>query len=306
MSRDKTHSRGVMSGRAAPLRIIAHACGWLFTIASIALMIGGMSGLELLAHSWTTNNLREVMTHILISGLVWGLLSMGWEAMRRPRARNLLSAMRGTAITETLIVLLPFMLLTSGLAQMTINNMAGMLTNKAAYEAGRTMWVWEPTDASQGQSRAHLAAAAAVAPVAPGSHMMLANSNAELQAMRGIMYATFSPVGWIGGGSGVSKSLATGSSVGGKSSTSGLSFTDALDDDAFPRRAARKLNFAYLATKVEPIRGNKVGAKVTYKHFQAFPWFGWITGRKEFLGPGMRSGYYSSIVRTYTLPAQVR
>ena len=303
MSRDKAHVKNAKRV-LSPLQITLHLCGWSLTAAGTALAIGGGAGVDLLTTSLDIQPVTELATHGLISGLVWYMVYSAWRAVSKPRAQRVLKAAHGTVITETLIVLLPFMLLTSGLAQMSINNMAGMLTNKAAYEAGRTMWVWEPTDAAKGQKRARLAAAASVAPVAPGSHFMMPNGDAELAAMRGVVYATFSPLGWIGGGSGISKTVAMGVSVGGKSGTTGRTFGDALDSDSFPNRAARKLNFAYEATAIEPIRGGQVGAKVTYKHFQAFPWFAWITGQQEFVG--MRQGYYSKIIRTYTLPAQVR
>lgn len=289
------------------LMICVHITGVLCAALALALCTGGMQGAAIVAGEWATQRPEELVSHLLLAGLAWGAAAQGWRMMRRRGEARVLRAARGTVVTETLIVLAPFMLLTSGLAQMSINNMAGMLTNKAAYEAGRTMWVWEPTDRNAGQRRARLAAAASVAPVAPGSNLMLGmGGDQELQALRGTMYATYSPLGWVGGGSGVSKTLAGVQAVGGESSLTGLSFNNAFDDDSFPRRAARKLTFAYLATTIQPRTGAEVGATVSYRHFQAFPWFGWITGRREFSGPGMRPGYYLTITRTYTIPAQVR
>lgn len=283
-----------------------HVVGWALASIGLLTLTGGFEALALIGDSVSIHKWSELATAGLLGGLVWAGVLVCWRAARRPKAGRVLMAARGTAITETLIVLLPFMLLTSGLAQMSINNIAGMLANKAAYEAGRTMWVWEPIDRSNGQKRARLAAAASLAPVAPGNDFMVGvGGDAEMQAMRGIMYATFSPLGWVGGGSGVSKTMASVAAVGGTSSTTGRSMISALDDDAFPRRAARKLTFAYEATKIEPIVGGEVGAKVTYLHYQAFPWFAWITGSYK-VGPATRIGYYSTIVRTYTLPAQVR
>lgn len=251
----------------------------------------------------------EIATQLLICALLQGVLVAGVSKLRVKRAERVLRAARGTVITETLIVMLPFMLLMSGLAQMTMNNMAGILTNYAAYQAGRAVWVNEPHPDSSGKSqeRARLAAAMSVAPVATGSMIMAYNGPAALSSARATMFTTFSPLAGFGGfgalaGGSANKMPATAVTLANVNTVK--SFDSALDNDSFGVRAARKLTFAHACMEVTVINGGEVGATVKYSHYQAFPWFGWITG--SFGAKGGRPGYYSLITRTYTLPAQAR
>jgi hypothetical protein len=259
-------------------------------------------------HAFWRSLLPAAATHALISAMVWALAVRGWAKLRAPqRSARVMRAARGVVITETLIVLLPFMLLTSGLAQMTMNSMAGVLTNLAAYQAGRTMWVYNTSaNAGKGPAKARLAAAASVAPVASGSMIMVPTNNTpELDSLRAGMFVSFMPILGIGGaammlGGSNFKTPARMMSV---STETTKTFDRALDNGTFSTRAARKLTFAHECIKVTPIQGNNVGARVEYKHYQAFPWFGWIFGSFELLAG--RPGYYSTITRTYELPQQV-
>jgi hypothetical protein len=189
-----------------------------------------------------------------------------------------------------------------------VNSMAGLLTNLAAYQAGRTVWVYEPTQASKAPIKARLAAAASLAPIAPGTNVTFTTSNPdELNSLRAIMFGSFGP--------GLLTALTGGSPLKAPARLAAVSindsktFNNALDDDSFAVRSARKLTFSYEATSVAVISGAEVGATVTYQHYQAFPALGWVFGSYKFPGggaPAGRPGYYLTIKRAYTLPAQVR
>jgi hypothetical protein len=243
----------------------------------------------------------ELGAHVLLSSLVWaGLVCLFRTLRAKPSSARVLKASRGTVITETLIVLMPFMLLTTGLAQVTINNMAGILTNYAAYSAGRTMWVWEPHNSSAALQRAKVAAAAAVTPVAPGSNFLLPSTAADAKQFRHIMYASFTPLAFAAG-----STLGVAGDAEMMLSAEGLkkNFNLALDDDSFRVRAARKFTFAYGAIAVTRDNSAGIGAKVVYHHYQAFPALGWVFGT---IGvKSGRAGYYMPITRSYSLPTQV-
>lgn len=290
------------------LRACAHLAGILCLALVMMLALVGAGGAQML---WELGDRAllgeiklEVLAHLTCAALVWGLGYSAWSNRRRGETR-VLKAARGTVITETLITLIPFMLLTSGLAQFSINNMAGILTNAAAYQAGRTMWVWEPVNISTGTKRARVAAAAAVTPVAPGAFTIASlSSDEEMVSYRGIMFATSNIGGFLGGSNGAMRAGATGSMLLGNKSLTGRSMSDALDDQTMSVRAARKFTFAYLMTTVTPVNsGDEIGAKVVYEHSQAFPWFAWIFGTYKL--KAARPGYYSTITRTYSLPKQV-
>lgn len=121
---------------------------------------------------------------VLLFGLAacaWSLLFIVYKLVRthvdRPVHVNLKKA-RGTVVTETLIVLPVFFLLTFGLAQMALNSIAGLLSTLASYEVTRTLGVWAVEEgnnrapggtvtASHIRDRARLAAAMVIAPATP-------------------------------------------------------------------------------------------------------------------------------------------
>lgn len=250
----------------------------------------------------------ELLAQAVILAAVQYAGARAWGIKRAAKLQRTLRAARGTVITETLIAMVPFLLLMSGLAQMTMNNMAGVLTNYAAYQAGRAVWVNEPHSDTRGQSqaKARLAAAASVTPVVTGSLTNVYMGSNDLSSMRATMFTSFSPLAGFGGlgalaGGSINKTPAM---LAAQNFNQWTSFSSALDSDSFGVRAARKLTFAHACTEVDVLSGADVGARVRYSHFQAFPWFGWITGRYDVKAG--RMGYYLLITRTYTLPAQAR
>lgn len=268
-------------------------------------------------------NLSAIGFHLAISALIWALCVLSYQFLRAPDRevkRVRLATSRGTAMVEMLIITVPFLLMTGGLAQLSINNIAGVASHVAAYQAGRAYWVWEkefatstnrPTAYSVSRTEveeiSRLAAASALAPVAPSTFALTPQRETDsLKALRSVMYAHFSDSTAAQTGSSqrtVSENIVQGGRAidGGK----GLNFSVAFDSDGFKSRAARKLTFAYEATDINFVNtNNTVGVRLQYKHFQVFPWFGWIFGQEDSVAG--RQGYYSTYERTYLLAAQVK
>ena len=84
----------------------------------------------------------------IFMGLVicaWSLIVITYRLValrRKERKIRVLKTSRGTAITETLIVLPVWLLITMGLMQLCTISIAGILTNLATFQAARTAWVW--------------------------------------------------------------------------------------------------------------------------------------------------------------------
>ncbi len=268
-------------------------------------------------------NLSAIGFHLVISALLWAVCVLSYQFLRAPERgikRVRLATSRGTAMVEMLIITVPFLLMTGGLAQLSVNNIAGVASHVAAYQAGRAYWIWEkesdpnnqrPTaykvSSTEIQELSKLAAAAALAPVAPSTHALAPQRETDsLKALRSVMYAHFSQNTAVQPGSSqvtMSENVVQGGRAidGGK----GLNFAVAFDSDGFKNRAARKLTFAYEATDIDFVNtNNTVGVRLQYKHFQVFPWFGWIFGEQGSVAG--RQGYYSTYERTYMLASQVR
>ncbi|TXD34677.1 hypothetical protein FRC96_13780 [Lujinxingia vulgaris] len=270
-----------------------------------------------LAQGWAASRwLGPVAGHLALSALVWATLVVAGRALQgfgaRQRSPRLVRA-RGAVATETLIVMPVLLLLVFGLAQLAVVNIAGMLANYAAVQAGRAVWVWHPeTQPLNDQSarrgvtdamvidHARAQAAAALAPVAPGDHQMSGGEgSAVLERMRGMMMA--SQVESPPNDSGRMVQEAGFDAA----TNEDAAFWRALDGSSFPERTSRKITFAYLATEVEVVtRGEDVGASLTYQHYVAFPLVGAIFGEQSSVGG--RSGNFSTITREFLLPAQVQ
>lgn len=278
----------------------------LFGVVGVALLTGlvlaeGEAMRALLQHGSALGPelMSEVVWHVLMSALLWGALVVGYHLLRaQPRARRALKLARGQVMLETLIVITPFLLLTGGLSQLMINNIAGMLSHLSAFQAGRTYWVWyhesqrDPISggsvaAEESCKRARLAAAASLAPVA-GGPLSGANGGLSLNNLNGIMVAHFADQPVPATGSSLASSTAVYKEV--------YSYKDAFDTSGFSKRATLKLRAAYANTTVMcDDSGPQLKVTVTYKHFLAFPWFSYIFEDD----PG-----YSTFVRSFQLPKQ--
>lgn len=265
-------------------------------------------------------NVSQLAIQLGLAACIWAMCVILYKLValhRAAPAKQRLRAARGTVLTEFLIILPVFLLLTFGMAQLSINNMAGMLANVAVYEAARAVWVWQPeVDSGRASAnpadRARIAAAQVMTPIAPGSFTIIPTElSNEFKASRRALLTAQVPLGHMVP-SDITDLAADLGSVNLKStSEKNLTLADALDKSTFLLRSLTKYTHAYLATEITPITGAELGATLTYHHNQVMPLVGYVFGQHSggILGlntssPGMRGGYYSTYKRTYTLKAQ--
>lgn len=261
----------------------------------------------------------EALIHVGVAACLWAALYLSWLALRQGggSAKRAIRRARGSVLTETLIILPVLLVLIFGLAQLAVTNIAGMLTNLAAVNAGRTVWLWLPETSPIGGASprggvtrehvgelARIQAAAALTPVAPADLRIRPDVGSDLfKLMRGSFVAN--QLEWLpndAGRIGVDEAFRL-SDGGGENPGDDLSFSRALDGSSFLVRSARKFGAAYEATEVEVLeRGEWLGARVTYKQLAAFPVTNRIFGNLEVVG--QRKGYYTTIVREFDLKTQ--
>lgn len=272
--------------------------------------------------------------HIGLAACAWALLVIGYKLfqMRRSEKKQLkrvLIRSRGTALTETLIVLIPFFLLTSGIAQLSQLNVTGILADLAVFQAARAVFVWSPETTQPRfessykstiiKDRARTIAAMSLAPTAPNEYTVgripVTGSSDYFRRQRNVMVGAFRTgtpgTNWIWSASNPAAfawGLAGGTSVGGM----GVTYNKAFDESSMDYRAARKMTQAEwgLWQQFETIcphncdttDSNHSGVHFTYWYNIVFPWFGYIWGDYETVG--MRPGWYDKIERKHLFPAQ--
>lgn len=252
-------------------------------------------------------------------GLIFGVSACFWAMMylsvqyfreaRKSRKKLALAKARGTIMTETLIVLPVFFLLTFGLSQMAINSMAGLLTTLATYQAARTVAVWAPEEghdrsgagtvsATVIEDKARVAAAGVIAPVAPSLATGIAGCDTNSTTLDNFLQSLT--------GAGVAPVTVP--------KFERWSFVDALDTGSFATRGWIKMKSAYCAVNVEytdvitdPDNNDRseFSTTVIYNHRSIMPLVGPIfaTGAEGDNAPtGMN---IAAIKRTYSLTQQV-
>jgi|SRR5690554_450822 len=259
----------------------------------------------------------DLALYMGLAACLWAMVVILFEVVtsRRAPVQKTLRLRRGSVMTETLIIMPVFLLLTFGIAQLAINNVAGLLANTAAFQAGRTAWLWtSEADVQRSgvtsemvRELTRVQAAAVLTPVAPGEFVQDASGGSQqFKQMRGILigsqlFSFSSDTGNLGMNQ--ANLLMAGDnmlSFSGRDS----SFSRALDNSSWKQRTARKFTFAYHATEVNIVEnGGEVGVKLTYLHHQAFPLVGRIFGDPHF-NIGARKGFYAEIKREFTLPKQ--
>lgn len=306
-------------------RAAGHLIGTLCLAAILAYPLVSTQTLELYLGAWNDPRFSpawdSLALHLTLAATGWALLVAGFGLIRqrlrnRSKSDRVVRAKRGSVMLETLIVILPFLLLTSGLAQLALRNVAGVLADLALYQGTRTAWVWEPdfqlnngrgdenVDEDMVRRRAQLASAAVFAPSAPSSFQIRGgNVPQEVLDLRGTMFATFADAADDGAGStGRGNADRT---IGSRDAADGenLSFARAFDDSAFQDRASRKLTFAYIAfdNYEVDLQGDRVFVSFRYKFNVVFPWFAHIFGggydSSGPTGQGRRPGWYTTIER---------
>ena len=263
-------------------------------------------------------SLPQIGGHLVLAAILWGGIYWLWSIRsRRSEAGRAIKTARGTAITETLIVIPVFLLLVCGMAQTAINSAAGMLANLAAYEAARAVWVWHPeTNRFNGggaygavsevnddyvREMARIQAAAVLTPVAHSYGTSAATFDAsspppgmaaateEFRQFRGALVGAQIDRGGMEGAEGRANAdqLAEMGAVmfGDDRGRDGHTFVMALDSSRYPVRSAWKLSGAYLSTSVDFEDGltnddglPTIRTTLTYNHYIAMPLMGPVFG----------------------------
>jgi len=319
----KAHTEQHPTARRIALHVLGASVSTVLLALPFALVGAGAWGL--FVDAWMNQgfapNLMAMGLHVGFGCAMWGLVYSvyaGFRRRSRTRAKLALARARGTVMVETLIILLPFLLLTSGIAQLSMLNIAGMLSDLAAFQAARSVWIWHPeteigrksVNTQQVETRAKVAAAMVLAPSAPANFNMALLSGAsvpnEASEARGAMVAAFmtGPIpGSVGKTLGGVFSLSTPGGV--LTSSEDLSYDYAFDTSSLQARAAVKFTNAYNAVDNGDFSirtGADMGVNLSYRYTLLFPWFGWIFGERW----GFADVYYYNFKRTYTLPRQAR
>lgn len=260
----------------------------------------------------------ELALHLGLAGCLWALIVIGYELVTSHRApvQKTLKLERGSVMTETLVILPIFFVLTFGIAQLAINNMAGLLANAAVFQAGRAAWLWSGeaevgrngVGSAKVEEMAHVQAAAVLTPVAPGEFIQTPGGlSDEAEQMRGILLGGQLPAFSQDTG-GPAQSVALGFLAGTNmtnQSEKDSSFFRSFDTSGWRQRTVRKFTFAYHATEITVINGtDEAGVNLRYHHHQAMPYIGKFFGERR-NDIGNRPGYYATIEREFTMPKQI-
>lgn len=259
---------------------------------------------------------KPVLLQVALGACIWAMcyLLFQWVrvSLRERRTPNkVLVKARGTILTETLIVFPVFLLLTSGLAQLSINTSASILTAVGTFQANRTAWLWEPetrpANARNGMSgrtdevdeRARIAAASVIAPVVPAEF----RGNCDFSDLFDARMRTITATGAYAGAAGADavRALVNTGSTG---LPTELYYNKAFDTSPFYERGAKKLYLAYCLTSASHrTSGGNVVTTVEYTHANVFPWFSYIFG-EERVAAG-NPGRYAVFTNTASLPQQI-
>lgn len=246
----------------------------------------------------------ELALHVGLSVCLWTFAYLVgaylWRSGEPARVR--LEDRQGAVMTETLIALPVLLMLIFGIAQITVNNIAGIFTNLATIQAARSAWLWEREPCNSIEcdpaERARIQAAAVLTPVAPGTHFISgSNLTPAAEQMRGVLVGVQQPDLRDDIGADGMEMSSRVSTFGHNSGT----FAEALDTQSYSVRTVRKFTFAYHATDIEISNpsGDTVRVELRYRHHNAFPMVGRIFGVEDTVAG--RSGYYAHIERAFEL-----
>lgn len=305
-----------------------HAAAVTIIAVVLALLVFDLHTIDWFAYAWFEQGFEPAWSslalHVGLSVGLWAVAVVGWRLWRhrvrqKKQARVVrLSQARGAVFVETLVVLVPLLLLTSGLAQLAMLNVAGLLSDLAAYQGARTAWIWQP-EADAGRSgvtdddvqfRARTAAAMVLAPTAGSDFTVGRNfprgSGPPFRRIRTGITAAFRPgqmtgeMLWTASGYnwdyfGMQRKHATHDN---------LTFNHAFDSVSFELRAARKSTQAWMNLREFQIvdRDDEIGVHFTYQYDLLFPWFAYIWGPRSTIA--MRSANHVGIEREFMMPKQ--
>lgn len=311
------HTAKIWLGRA--IALAGHMCAIsVLSVLSVLLVIPQAAAHRIAG--WVVSNdelfaltIPDVVVHVALCACLWTFVALcftyGRQRVRTVKKVALRTA-RGTVITETLIVLPLFLMMTFGMSQLVVNSIAGVLMNVAAFQSARAYWVWQP-EVSGGRAtgvnastKAQVAAAAVMTPVAPGDFVnatFLSGDAEKMQLALGGANIPFSEVIPADIGALIAD-LASLSAT--RATRRNMTFWRALDSQTFAQRSVTKFSHAYQSTKITPKNSSgRLGVTVTYKHNQVMPVVGRMFG--TYGKVGLRDGYYAKYVRTYTYKTQL-
>lgn len=294
----------------------------VLTVASLGLWIfTDMQSIEMYMGMVQTGalplNTGALGLHVGLSAALWGMMYGAYRYImhaRRPDSpKRVLLKSQGAVMLETLIAIWPFLLLVSGLAQLSMVNVAGVLADMASFQGARSVMVWQPeldinrSTISRGCNssdsvcnRAKVSAALIMTPASSSDFKPAASAqgsgDASFRRARAVMVAGFK------GGTGEAAYDRANSLAGGMKTITGenLHFYTAFDTGSLNQRAARKFTNAYTSlTEFNVINTNdRVGVSFVFGYQILFPWFGHLWGER-------RGAYYiRDLNRSYTLPKQ--
>ncbi len=316
---------------------VFHVLGALLVVAlvsapmldrfTIALVVDAMSS-GVLEMSWT-----KIALQVGIGVGVYAtcmLAYRSWKARKGTSAKRVIRKARGTVMVETLIVLVPFLSLTSGIAQLSLLNIGALLADIAVYQGARTAQIWHPeTELDRAppasgatwdvtvRERAKTASAIVMAPTAPNAfhigRVESDGSNDDFRRVRSVMAGAFNKFGvlpegqrwnqaqWASFDLNVSRNIVKDSA-----------FSVAFDQGGSAwKRASRKMTAAYMCFDKQQYKvvntGGRVGVEFEYLFPILFPWFGYMFGEKRARGcyGGNGTGAYGNyhvMRRNFTLP----
>ncbi len=255
--------------------------------------------------------LLKTALHVGLASCLWAMIYLigSWAVANLRETRRTIRVSRGTAMTETLIVIPVFLLLCFGLAQLAINNITGILANVAAYQAARAAWVWQgeqgvtrvgAVPSNEARDRARIAAALVMTPVAPGE--FVGNpfiSDEPASRMRNSLAKANIPLVGAAIPSGVATIGTNVFGTGLNDPFEDTSFIAALDTSHYAVRGIRKYTHAWHATniRVRDSQRGETSVRLRYRHFVAMPLMGRLFGNFSVIG--FRPGYYSRFEREY-------
>lgn len=304
---------------------VGHCAATMIVAAMISVIILPLGYIEPIARRvlgvdeiWAMST-TSLVIHVLLSACIWAFVVIIYQLIRLHRAERKTRSLRlarGTVITETLIVMPVFFLLSFGMAQLAISNIAAILANVAAYQAARAAWIWQPEeDASEKRmgiedgiavEKCRIAVALVMLPVANGEFLNDPSLPTYASKMRVAAVGAHIPFGGTltGLDPEVSDLLAGAASVRFRLAVrDNQSVTRALDESSFILRTASKFTHAFQASSCT-INGDH-SVTMVYKLHVVMPLMGPLFGNSGFDVVEGRAGYFQDFTRELGLTKQV-
>jgi hypothetical protein len=275
-------------------------------------------------HGGFDPNWGSLALHVGLSGVLWAsLVFIFGRAKNKKQQVHKLKKVAGVVAVETLIALVPLLILISGVAQLAMVNVASIISDLAVYQAARTAWIWEPeadlgrndVDCDDVKFRARTAAAMALAPTAASDFTIGRNfesgSEPPFRRIRTGVAASFNtyPVDGETYWSITGNNWSFFAQPDRQMTAENLGVWRAFDSSSFDIRAGRKVTQAWMSLEEFDVDGcdgggDEVGVSFTYEYPVVFPWFNYIWGGEKTVAT--RRGNFVPISREMTLPKQPR